>query len=744
MFLIRRIEITNFVCFDNIEIEPSTSNQKPLTVVRAENGSGKTTLLRAIRWGMYGEKGLPKGEHRFSIHPAWWQPDQSGIETKVVILFETDGSTRNIPEGKPTNTMYELSRSVTTISQKSSNEEGDDFRRINEETQLIFQELDGSWIEYSIGVDSVVEELLPSELEDFFIMDADKAADYVGGSENIVVDRRSVIAMTSTAVGALLGLDVFKDATDRLRRVSDQFGQDATKAIGTEDINRKQDELNRLTGKVKEKTELLEFQRHKLVELEDNLKNSKGYLETLIGNLGAYDQLKLRLQYHNSQIKEIHEERLKVAGQLSSKLDAIELLASLVSEEISRVRDELQPLYDDGSIPAKHLVFVQGLIDSGICVCGRDLSLHSEFREKVQAVIDQSSSGKAKANYLAEVLHAANALHQYRDGGKWESERMECESTLANIEDKISDLKQEKRDVDNKLNEIDDVNVGHTRSEIQMLTNSLDQLKREIERNQNSLNGDKEEKNRIQGVLQSEHKRQREAREYRRHQETANTLVEILDHAYAQIRDNQVAELSAEMNNLFSRMAANVSDDDSMEDGLHKANLRMIERVGLKPLEHAAGEYEIFAHNSRGRSMQPTEINGASRRILALSFVLGLCKVSGTRAPLIADSLLNFTSGLVRTNTLRVTAETASQPILLLTYSDVEAETEVDLVRRYANVTYTLTGQWQHTSQGGDVVNQTDARKVSLICDCGPREYCRVCERQGQSENKKWTMRRDS
>ena len=178
---------------------------------------------------------------------------------------------------------------------------------------------------------------------------------------------------------------------------------------------------------------------------------------------------------------------------------------------------------------------------------------------------------------------------------------------------------------------------------------------------------------------------------------------------------------------------------EAVEGDRHKATLRMIAKVGLRPLEGAPGEYEIFALNSRCRSMPPTEINGASRRILALSFVLGLCKVSRTLAPLVADSLLNFMSGSVRTNTLRVTAETASQPILLLTGSDLESQNEVDLVARHAGATYTLTGQWQHTGHGGDVVNQTDARQVSLICPCGPREFCKVCERLGQAENPGWT-----
>ena len=118
-------------------------------------------------------------------------------------------------------------------------------------------------------------------------------------------------------------------------------------------------------------------------------------------------------------------------------------------------------------------------------------------------------------------------------------------------------------------------------------------------------------------------------------------------------------------------------DDEEVEDNRHKATLRMIAKVGLRSLQGTPGEYEIFALNSRDRSMPPTEINGASRRILALSFVLGLCKVSRTLAPLVADSLLNFMSGSVRTNTLGVTAETASQPILLLTGSDLESQTRL-------------------------------------------------------------------
>ncbi|MDD9983497.1 MAG: hypothetical protein OXU81_19430 [Gammaproteobacteria bacterium] len=540
-------------------------------------------------------------------------------------------------------------------------------------------------------------------------------------------------------MGALLGLDVFDGATGRVRTIAAEFGRAATKAARSKELSEKQDELDRLSTKVEKLEERLDKNRHDKADIDGRLSVARGHLETLIGSLGAHDQLKERLKENETQRKRADNERRKAAGALSGELAAIDLLASLASREVADVRTLLQPLYDDGSIPIRHLAFVQNLLENGTCVCGQDLISHSEYREHVQHMVEQSSGKEEKANYLAQVLHAANMLYRHRTGEEWEKRRVEREASLGNLDGEISELTQAKRDIDGKLAKIDNVDVERTRGEIDMLENQSDRIEREIVSDQGTVEEDRKSMHELQGIIRSEQRRQREARDLGMYQETSSALVHILEQAYARIRDDQVRELSTEMNALFGKMAANVVDDEAVEDDRPKATLRMIEKVGLQPLEDTPGEYEIFAHNSRGRSMPPTEINGASRRILALSFVLGLCKVSRTLAPLVADSLLNFMSGAVRTNTLRITAETASQPILLLTGSDLESQSEVDLVERYAGATYTLTGQWQHTGQGGDVVNQTDARQVSLLCSCGPREFCNVCERQGQAKNPGWT-----
>ena len=167
----------------------------------------------------------------------------------------------------------------------------------------------------------------------------------------------------------------------------------------------------------------------------------------------------------------------------------------------------------------------------------------------------------------------------------------------------------------------------------------------------------------------------------------------------------------------------------------------MIAEVGLRPIGGKPDSYEIYALNRRGRAMPPIEINGASRRVLALSFVLALCTESHTDAPLIADSLLNFMSGAVRRNTLHVTVKNSSQPILLLTGSDLQGPSETEIVDQYAGATYTLTGQWDaiDAGSGGDVLNWTEERPVALVCVCGPRQYCATCERVGQAGSPGWS-----
>ena len=743
MLRLRRIEIGNFVCFDDIVIEPSTEPERSLTVLRAENGSGKTTFLRALRWGMYGEEGLPGDSGRFSLHPAWWQPDDDGIKTQVTIEFETDGSTRYTSEGNPTTTVYQLVRSVTTIGKPATRDDEPDFRRINEQKHLMVKEGDGTWTPHTAGVDVVVEQLLPSGLRDFFVMDADEAADFVGGSENKVMRRQDVIEKTTSAVHSLLGIDVFKDASRRVAGLAQAFGAQATKAIGDADLNALQTELDQLREEAAELTKKVSEQRTQKTELEDRLGQRRDDLETELKDVGAADELRKRLAENRRQFVRATKQRKASLGLLASELESTDLLASLARSEITTAYGILRPLYERGHIPLKHLNFVRDLLESGTCVCGQDLTEGGVHRRHVEDRIAESAEQEERANYLGQLHDATKSLMDHAVTTSWNDRNTRYASDLAALDKELSDLGLDKRDIDKKLDAVDEDKIQVIRDEIAALETQVGNLNRVLGIDEAALPPLTSTIGSLERQIHQRQRSERAAADKRAAEAMAELVVNVLNRAYATIQAEQVEELSQRMNRLFSQMAANVSDDDFEEFQRNKATLKMIAEVGLRPLDLNPDDYEIYALNSRGRSMPPIEINGASRRVLALSFVLALCAESRTYAPLVADSLLNFMSGAVRRNTFRVTAENSSQPILLLTGSDLEAPSEVETVSKHAGATYTLTGQWDaiDAGEGGDVIHWTEQRPVSLVCTCGPRQYCDVCERVGQADSPGWSKR---
>ena len=743
MLKFRSIEINNFVLFDNVIIHPSTDTDRPLTVVRAENGSGKTTLLRAIRWGMYGENGLPGQAQRFPIQPARWKPSDGEIRTEVAIEFETDGSTRHDRHGRPNITAYRLSRSVTTLPKTDADSHGPDFYRAAEGAQLMVQAVDGRWEPHTAGVGAVVEQLLPFDLQDFFVMDADEAADFVGGSENKVIAHDDVVRKTTTAVHSLLGIDIFRSASERTKRIGRDFGASATKAVGDARLNEVQEEFDALLRRQEQLNAKADGNRVTRAKLDEQLAEVTDALVVEAKSVGAAEQLVKRRAENREQHSRVARQHRQAAAGLAGLLESPELLASLTIQSISRVNDILSPLHEEGQIPQAHLHFVRGLVRTGICVCGADLSSDDGARREVQRRIDESETKQDRANYLAQLYETCQDLHGLVERRHWDDARGKLVGRLSDSERELNELDTVQRDINRQLDQTDHTKIRVLRDEEATITTQKAAIERNLATDTQELMKVEAQINSTRRRLDQGRRKEIAARDDRAAQILADSVTDILTRAYETIQVAQVRELSERMNDLFHRMAANASDEDLGEVQPDKATLRMITEVGLRPADGKPGNYEIYALNSRRRSMPPIEINGASRRVLALSFVLALCMESGTDAPLVADSMLNFMSGAVRRNTLRVTARHAKQPILLLTGSDLAETSEVETVEQYAGATYTLTPQWEAGAgvRDGDVIRETKPGLISLVCPCGPREYCDTCERVGQSRLTGWTRR---
>ena len=91
------------------------------------------------------------------------------------------------------------------------------------------------------------------------------------GSENKVIQRQEVIEKTSFVVRALLGLDIFEAATDRVQNIGVEFGRSATKAVGDDELTRKQAEADLLRSEVEQLEAKVTTGREQRTDLSDKL-----------------------------------------------------------------------------------------------------------------------------------------------------------------------------------------------------------------------------------------------------------------------------------------------------------------------------------------------------------------------------------------------------------------------------------------------------------------------------------------
>lgn len=746
MLLLERIEIRNFACFGDVDLDLASSSDHRLTVIRAENGSGKTTFLRALRWAFYGERGLPGDDPaRFSVHPAWWSPDHGSVETHVAITFATDGGTRH-QEGKGSNQTYRFARAVETVARTASRDDEPDFKRLAHTLSLLRKRDGGGWEPYSDDpevIERTVNLLLPWGLRDFFFLDADEATDFIGGRENKPLPKKEVIEKTTAAVNELLGLETFYHAIDRVEDLQRVLQREASRASGDVDLQEMQEELDSIRERIRSVSADQASRRDEQADLEGHRDQLKAELHESLKKTGAHEELERSLRDNDAARAHAKAERKRVLEELSVALERGTLLSGLVAPKIQQVFSELEPLHEKGLIPLSHVSFVRERLDHEECICGESLAEGTPHRRNVEALLSSSVEQEAHSNLLGSLFDAASSfLRDLRgDTSDWAEVVRNLRSRLGELDAWVSELEGKNEELKKRISEVDVDQVQTLKGELDATEEQLVRLHDDLVRIENRLKPLRANEASLDKTIIQRQKREQAARDQRAAAELAEVIGQALASAYGAIQQEQVRELSQRMNQLFSSMAANVQDEDFGDSEREKASVRMIAEVGVRELEPRSGRFEIYATNHRGRLLPPVEINGASRRVLALSFILALCQESNTEAPLLADSLLNMMSGKVRTNTFRTTAVTSRQPILLLTRADLAGEDELDIVGTHAGATYTLTGQWDVASEGGggDVVNRTADRLVAVACTCGPWEYCSICERAGDRERAGWS-----
>lgn len=702
----------------------------PLTLIVGENASGKTSLLRALSWCLYGERSLPGTT--FGVHPVWWTPEDGAVDTRVKLDFRTERHA------------YRLVRTVSTEPRHASSRHDDDYRRRDERLQLMERHASGSLKPLETDPKLIaqrVESMLRFGLREILFLDMDQAINYAGGSDAKPLDPKVVREKTTAAVDELLGLGAFDEARKRVESIQAKLSSDAARRAGDRSLDEDQKEFDKL----QEEREKDDSSRKRAAEAADGLEQQRDSVRErlLVRVRGTGEPEKLQAARDNArkELERLERQKQETLTALARETEAPDLLAGLMSSRVSRVREALEPLRRSGVIPMGHLGFVREWMRDGICICGESLAPGTESRRRVEELLDTSSVQEQTASDLDHAHEACRELVRMlrSDSPDWSRRVKSARTQLGEIDTQAGIRASELKEAEARLEAEGTDEVQSLREQEDALEGRIRELRDQVVELDMSVQGaDKV----IEAKKRSLEQRKRgnlRARELQAAADLAELVGKAIDSAYESIRRDQVAELSEQMNNLFTELAYGVrkSDFGHVEEGM--ANLRLIQQVGVEEVANSPGSYQIFTRNRQGGALRTTEINGASRRVLALSFVLALCDAAGAQVPLWADSMLNNLSGRVRTNSFRKAVEISAQTILTVTRADLEPDADFEVANQLSGKTYVLTNH-----QGADVVRTHSEPLASHLCECGPRQYCDACERLGDDARRGWRRRAGS
>ena len=694
--------ISDFRLLQDVSLSFSTDSSRPLTVIRAENGSGKTSILYALRWAMYGDRGIPARMRLTSTA----KPAGVPVTVQVRLEFTT------VDPFSKAEARYRLIRSC----EETPGEE-DSYQRSEERVRLL-RRTDRGEEDIEVGMEGILNAVLPLNLVDVFFTNGDDVQSFIAGGRHGQRERQDAV---HDAIRKLLGLEdvervasLFSAAVRRLRRESAEAGGD--------ELQEAEEELETLYANLAtEKEKLAQIHRRRDL-VDEQIKQDERELDSIKG-LGDLDALQIRIRNLEQDIAHLESQESSVRQQMKDFLRSDHVSKEFMRPQLERGLAVLGELVDRKIIPGTALEVLVDRLHLGICICGEHLTPGSERHSHVADLIDEQSSIAPRLQRLTALFHEArNTLDVVtsEDDEDWSlghaasaltSQLLECRDLHRR---KQSDLDAERE----KRHQIDDTLVQSLTDRL----NSNRSRRSEFEREDGQVSATIQE---IQARVAGCERRFEELtskanlnRSLKLQSDVAQDFVKLTEGTLDRLKSNYVSRVSERMNSLFMEIAG--SDPSS--------DLTPFKEVLIDP-----SSYDIIVRSLEDTTLDAdTEVNGANQRGLTLSFIWALMEVAEKEAPRIIDTPLGMTSGSLKYRMVdlltRSTDESGVpyQAILFMTRSEIR---DIEhLISERAGVIRTLTCSKDYPI---DLVNDWSEGNLTVrVCPCKHTEVCSICERR--------------
>ncbi len=632
------------------------SAQHNVTVIHGENGSGKTALLNAFLWCLYGDVDLPDPDRLLNERAEAECKPGKEIEVSVILQFEDSGRS------------YTVTRSIW-YAKVDANRAEPKTARPNLKVEYI--DVNGKHIKPE-NPQNTIDQILPERLKQYFFFDGERI-------DNL--SKESNTDQVQAAIKNLMGLEVFERALKHLNEVRRRFRNEQKEHASTE--------LQELLEREAAQEDFIAKCKADIADCEKNEKALEEAIAAIEARLRDLDDSKQDQESRD----ELEEDRVKLTDKINSIDQQIRDIISssghlaFCESLLTNVGEMLEEKRQKGEIPAGiKSQFVEDLLQSGKCICGRDLIPNTPAYYSMVAWKDRAGDSRLEDAFI-ELSGDVKRLMVERDRLYEDLKRLRLER---------ESLKTQKRSVSEQIDEISERLSRKESEEISALEkNRQDKrvMRKEILEQIGALKERLREANRELDAIVKE----RKACQAKQREE-----------ALAGKRANACEEASKVLNEIYSALADSVrARVQSRLDEIYGYFLRKDFRASLSE------SYELQIQKEVNGELRSVPMSQGERQITSLSFIGALVDIAreqykkednaffrGGIYPIVMDSPFGALDPDHRARIAVGIPNLAHQIVVLATDSQWEGTVE-EAMRNMVGAEYTL--QYYPTQRKGAV-----------------------------------------
>jgi len=632
---IERISLKNYRQYEEAEIEfCRPTGGRNITVILGDTGSGKTNLVNAITWCLYGnEKHLTARNKGLDIYNTLaaknLKPGETFQVQVKIHLGESDGG--RIIVTRSLKYKVEFDGRVVRIP--------DHLSKAEDQSTLEMMRMIGKDMKEVQDPEFIIQKLIPEQIEEYFFFDGERLDEYFKEKSGVKI---------AEAVFKISQLELIERVIKHLKDLKQFFVRDRNDlSPRIEEIRDLIDRLTATLTDLNDRKEKAEAQRDEAERLE--LEAREKLREAPVQNIGKLEDERAELEENIEKTrKEIEELKNEKIQYLCSIAPAI--LASSCIQKASKLIGESEA---SGIIPPEYQPgFVNKLLTTGRCICGRDLIKGSSEYEEVKGLLNKSSILASLTRILIEDAGRLENLRQMVQEFPDKITRMN--SRIQNLERNIETMEKRKLTIDSQIASCDSEKIRQYENEVQeylkkkeKLIEEIGQLKQQIQATQSKIAMEEKE-------LEKELKKQTKYKELVACLEFCQELLDVASGVKEKTMEDVRKEIEQQTKELFFGMI--------WKERTY-ANIEIDEHYNVS-VKHISGNEAIGT------------LSAGERQILALAFVSALNNVSGFDVPIVIDTPLGRISSGPREKIARSLPSCFSdrQVILLMTNEEYTSE----------------------------------------------------------------------